>query len=85
MTIKIDSKGSLFAVQTFFSFIGVTFSIIMLSVGKDPSIYLPILTGIIGYWVPSPGSHYQTKNKDPPPTYSTNPLSTVAVEQVIVQ
>ena len=44
----------LFKVQTVFSAVTLTFCITMLSVGKDPSLYLPILTSLIGYWLPAP-------------------------------
>lgn len=59
--MKLSSQSSLFAVQTMFSLIGVGFSVGMLVAGNDASIYLPILTGIIGYWVPSPGSNFKSK------------------------
>jgi hypothetical protein len=49
----ISSHG-LFIGQFFFSLIGATFSIAMLVRGEDASIYLPVLSGIIGVWVPSP-------------------------------
>jgi hypothetical protein len=50
------SDHGLFLTQFFFSLIGITFSMSMLILGKDPSIYLPIFSTIIGVWVPSPMS-----------------------------
>lgn len=44
----------LFPTQVFFSLVILSFTIYMLSIGKDPGIYLPILTGIMGYWLPQP-------------------------------
>jgi hypothetical protein len=48
------SKHGLFLSQFFFSAVGVGFSIAMLIKGNDPSIYLPILSTIIGVWTPNP-------------------------------
>ena len=43
-----------FTMQTLFSFTALLFCCIMLGTGNDPSYYLPVLTSIIGYWLPSP-------------------------------
>ncbi len=48
------AKNGLFIAQCFFSSVGVGFSIAMLIRDKDPSIYLPILTSILGVWTPNP-------------------------------
>lgn len=34
----------------------LAFSMFMLYKGKDPGTYLPIITGIVGCWLPSPQS-----------------------------
>lgn len=63
MPLKLTGSRVQFIAQTFFSLLGAVFSIGMLSSGKDPSIYLPILSGIIGYWVPSPGGSFNDMKK----------------------
>ena len=45
-----------FIMQSCFSAIGMVFSAVMLLVGKEPSIYLPIFTSILFSWLPSPMS-----------------------------
>jgi hypothetical protein len=45
-----------FAVQTIVSLSSLTFSMYMLSQGQSPGLYLPVITAIIGYWIPSPTS-----------------------------
>jgi len=56
MSSEFITKHGLFLSQLIFSLIGVGFSIGMLVDNKDPSIYLPILTSIVGVWTPSPMS-----------------------------
>lgn len=51
--------NGLFLSQVFFSLVGVGFSIGMLIRGEDASIYLPIMTTIIGVWTPNPLSNKQ--------------------------
>ena len=43
-----------FSVQCGFSFTVMMFCIGMLARREDPTYYLPILTSIIGYWLPAP-------------------------------
>ena len=43
-----------FYTQAAFSGLGLAFSAIMLAMGKEPSIYLPIITSILFAWLPSP-------------------------------
>lgn len=45
---------SVFAVQSFVTTLVLTFCIGMLARGADPGVYLPVLTGITGFWFPSP-------------------------------
>jgi hypothetical protein len=40
--------------QSFISCTALSFAMFMLYIGKDPGIYLPIVTSIISYWMPSP-------------------------------
>lgn len=43
-----------FGVQAGVSVSVVLFSIAMLSCGRSESVYLPVLTSIVGYWLPAP-------------------------------
>jgi hypothetical protein len=43
-----------FYMQAGFSGVGVVFAAVMLLIGKEPSIYLPIFTSILFSWLPSP-------------------------------
>ena len=55
-----DSEGdkpsgtTVFRVQAGFSFSVLVFCMVMLATNKNPTYYLPIMTSIIGYWLPSP-------------------------------
>lgn len=44
----------LFFVQVAVSATAMAFSITMLTLQRDPAVYLPILTGIVGFWTPNP-------------------------------
>ena len=44
----------LFAMQTAISSVGMSFGIAMLARGGDPGYYLPIVSAIIGFWLPQP-------------------------------
>ena len=50
----MPGENLVFAVQAGFSFSTLLFCVIMLATDKDPTYYLPILTSIIGYWLPAP-------------------------------
>ena len=66
MNNYINDHG-LFLSQFFFSLIGIGFSVTMIVLGNDPSIYLPIFSTIIGVWVPSPLSkqrNNQSRNNE---------------------
>ena len=52
----MDFIEPVFAVQTLVSLSSLTFSMYMLSQGQSPGLYLPVITAIIGYWIPSPTS-----------------------------
>lgn len=43
-----------FIVQVCFSASVAGFSMAMLAAGNPVEIYLPVLTGIVGYWLPQP-------------------------------
>jgi hypothetical protein len=44
----------LFTAQIMISMSTLSFAMMMLYVGKEPGVYLPIVTGIMGYWLPQP-------------------------------
>ncbi len=73
------TEHGLFLSQFFFSVIGVGFSITMLVLGNDPSIYLPIFSTIIGVWVPSPISKHRDVIHQPLIKPLNNELETVIV------
>jgi hypothetical protein len=49
-----------FIVQVIISFTVLIFSIFMLIKFKQTEVYLPVLTGIVGYWLPQPSLKYRT-------------------------
>lgn len=51
----------LFAMQLVVSLAGLGLGTAMLFMGKDPAVYLPVVTSIVGYWLPAP------KRPPPPP------------------
>jgi hypothetical protein len=58
----------------------LVFAMVMLYKGKDPGVYLPIITGIVGCWLPSPQSI-----KAPNQTYETNQTDkTIDIEQPLL-
>lgn len=59
----MPGENLVFGVQAGFSFSTLLFCIIMLGADKDPTYYLPILTSIIGYWLPAP--QYRNVPADP--------------------
>ncbi len=48
------ANDPVFKVQLGISVLGLVLSTAMLAAGRDPAIYLPVLTSIIGYWLPAP-------------------------------
>lgn len=47
-------SATLFRVQLGVSIAGMAVCIAMLARGKDPAVYLPVVTSIVGYWLPAP-------------------------------
>lgn len=43
-----------FIVQVCFSASVLAFTMVMLATGETVEIYLPVLTGLVGYWLPQP-------------------------------
>lgn len=73
-------NNALFTIQVVFSALVMSFSITMLYIGKDPSIYLPVLTSIIGFWLPSPA---QTLKQLPAPVPQPLPESVTPVAALV--
>lgn len=48
------ARDLLFPAQMLISSWTLAFAMYMLAVGKDAGVYLPIVTGIMGYWLPQP-------------------------------
>lgn len=54
---------SVFAVQASVTLLMISFCMVMLVRGSDAGVYLPVMTGITGFWFPSPLQiQGQTKN-----------------------
>jgi len=51
------NSNILLPTQIFISTSILAFAMYMLYIGKDPGIYLPIITAISGSWLPSPLQH----------------------------
>ena len=53
--IQLDREITEFEIQTMFSASALAFSMFMLATKRgDPGVYLPLITSIIGYWIPGP-------------------------------
>lgn len=68
-----EFRPSIFTVQLAVSGVMMGFSITQIVLGKETNIYLPLLTSIVGYWLPAPRSKsserevaeiYDAKSKD---------------------
>ena len=60
----------LFAMQLVVSLAGLGLGTAMLFMGKDPAVYLPVVTSIVGYWLPAPKRPDTTPPPPPPPAIS---------------
>ena len=65
----------LFAAQVSISSTTLLFSMFMLHKGKDAGVYLPMISGIVGYWLPSP---HQNKNTSTASITSSSDTSSIA-------
>lgn len=74
-TAYFAPNTSLFGMQLLVSVVGLVVSTGMLFMGRDAAVYLPILTSIIGYWLPAPK---QPAAAAPPPTPAALPPPTPA-------
>jgi hypothetical protein len=62
---------ALFRVQLVVSGVGMALGVGMLIAGRDAAVYLPLVTSIIGYWLPAP----QHPGDDPPPAAQASAAS----------
>ena len=70
------SRMMRFAVQVGISGTVTAFTIAMLAMGKPEGVYLPVLTGILGYWLPAPEySKLRTSKPVAPKTESSPKIS----------
>lgn len=68
------SRMMRFAVQVGLSGTVTAFTIAMLAIGKPEGVYLPVLTGILGYWLPAPEySKLRTPKTPSPKTNASTP------------
>lgn len=51
-----------FCVQLAVSVLGLALSTGMLIAGRDAAVYLPVLTSIVGYWLPAPRRNELPRN-----------------------
>lgn len=66
------SRMMRFAVQVGISGTVTAFTVAMLAMGKPEGVYLPVLTGILGYWLPAPEySKLRTPKNTPQPKSPT--------------
>jgi hypothetical protein len=66
--MKID----VFKVQLCVSALALVLSTGMLIAGKDAAAYLPIITSIVGYWLPAPSRQLQPVTDEVPSEASIN-------------
>jgi hypothetical protein len=58
--MHFDMKKIRFLTQTGFSLTVMGFCMGMLINGENTEIYLPVITGILGYWLPQPSAKSST-------------------------
>lgn len=71
------SRMMRFAVQVGISGTITAFTIAMLAIGKPEGVYLPVLTGILGYWLPAP--EYAKLRTPKTPLPKTSPPATPVI------
>lgn len=59
-----NTKTVKFATQVTFGLITVATSIVFMAVGGSTSVWLPILTGTVGYFLPNPSFPTQVNNEN---------------------
>lgn len=66
-----------FAVQVAISGTVTAFTIAMLAVGKPEGVYFPVLTGILGYWLPAP-EYAKLRTPKPSPSKTNTPSLSIS-------
>lgn len=77
--MKFIANNVVLTAQIAFSIGGLVFSALMLWNGKDASVYLPFMTGILSAWMPSPIQQIKQKNQL---QQQVAPVPTVTIHQV---
>jgi len=54
MPCVYNANFAVFGMQFFMSFMGLTFTMVMIGAGKNIEVYAPVMTSIVAYWLPSP-------------------------------
>lgn len=72
----------LFTMQLLVSVFGMALSAGMLAAGRDPAVYLPVLTSIIGYWLPAPKRPPAPAPPAPPPVLAMESVGSVGAVMV---
>lgn len=63
-----DHVSAVFAVQASVTALMLSFCMAMLIRGGEPGVFLPVMTGITGFWFPSPLQHTDRQTSAPPPS-----------------
>lgn len=74
----LSHNTSIFIIQSIISLSSVGVISYLLIDGRQPSVFLPVLTGIIGYWLPSPTTNiHKNINGDQPSNLIQSPQTTI--------
>ena len=82
MTTNFQKYRSPFIFLTQITFSGavMAFSMAQIFRGKDTNVYIPIITGILGYWLPQPKySHNKSNEAEALPMEGQNNLVSLSV------
>ncbi len=64
---KIDRRLWVYAMSSLFTFIMIVFAMVMIAIGRDTGIWLPIITFATGVWTGQLALHAGAKTKRKPP------------------
>ncbi len=81
MIITLHGGMSVYTIQLSLSFLGLFFSMVMISSNHDVGTYLPMMTSIVGYWLPSP---ILLSMKTDSTKITTNPIILLFSTQVLL-
>ena len=80
----MPADNLVFVVQAAFSFCTFVFCTAMLATNHNESYYLPVLTSLIGYWLPSPVSKTRLPNLGMPRQLTPDGTVTPSPETLVV-